>query len=127
MKGDLIPDAIPEPEPPAPYDEILTEWNAMAKIAGIPTCRKLTDGMKAKFRTRWAEADFRDNWQKILRIIPTVPWLCGRNGREWKVDLRYVIRSEDTYNKILDEPDPAASKVCRADDERRADARAARA
>jgi len=115
-----------------PYERIRAEWNAMAATCGAKGCRKLTDQMKANLRRRWAETDFRDNWQRILRTIPTLKWMVGtgRHGRghdNWRVDLRYVIRSEDTYSRILEEPDPAETPTRTAGDEaRRAEAKAAR-
>ena len=112
-----------------PFGEIVSQWNEMATTAGLETVRKLTPKRKAKLAKRWSEPMFRDNWQRMLQIIPRIPWMCGVNKRRWRITLNFLIRSEDTYVRILeqgDRLDQGRRQTSSTDDARSGDAAAVR-
>jgi Fe2+ or Zn2+ uptake regulation protein len=86
---------------------VVTAWNEMAKSAGIPTARSLTDSRKDKLRVRLANADWRSSWREALDAIPSRPFLLGNGPRGWKADFDFFLRP-DSVNAILEDKYSAA-------------------
>jgi hypothetical protein len=87
---------------PGNFAQILADWNQMAAELGYAKIDKLTPGRKEKLKTRSREPAF--DFQQILKAFKTFkPEIQAHGERKaWKPDFDYVIRSEDTYTKILE-------------------------
>ena len=45
---------------------------------------------------------FTDNYEKILEIIKTTPFLQGSNDRGWTADFDWLIANDTNYLKVLE-------------------------
>ena len=84
-------------------DAVLAAYREHCVPAGLPDVRELTDGRKAKLRARLAEPLFRENFVEVFRKAAVVPFLCGENKRGWKATFDFLIRSQETYMKVLED------------------------
>lgn len=93
---------LPEPKSAdtAWMDEIVTSWNQMATELGYTKIRtKLTPDRTKKLKARIREPEFV--WSEIMQAFRTYrPEI--KNTTVWKPDFDYVIRSQETYTKILE-------------------------
>lgn len=93
------------PTPPCentPYSEIMDQWNKTATEAGLPQVRRLSKKRKAKVKTRWADAEFRNQYATVLDRIRGSPFLCGDNDRGWKADFDWLFTNDTNWLKILE-------------------------
>lgn len=94
------PDYKQKKEEKINYDEYLEKWNELASELELPAIKTMSDNRKAKLKTRLKEPEF--NFDEILSEIRKQKFLHGKNPRGWVVDFDFVIRSEETYLKILE-------------------------
>jgi hypothetical protein len=88
-------------------EAVMEAWNVMAKPAGIPTARSLTDSRKRSLKARLQDPDWRDSWREALEAIPSRPFLLGNGPRGWKADFDFFLRP-DSVNAILEDKYSAA-------------------
>lgn len=88
-------------ENPVPYQAIVAEWNAVAAACGLPSVKELTDKRKAALKARWTHHPWRDGYRQALEKIPDSPFLRGENGRGWRADFDFFVRT-DSVTKILE-------------------------
>lgn len=89
-----------------PFEEVRASWNEMAaKTKRVPAMRKMSEQRKAKLRLRWKEwSEVGDPWvvwESLMAAVLRSPLLRG-DSRGWRVDLTFVIRSEETWTAMLD-------------------------
>jgi len=80
--------------------EILFRWNEFANEYGLAQVKILTQQRKKHLRQRLKEKEF--DFETILSRIKESDFLLGLNKSGWKVSFDFVIRSTDTYTKILE-------------------------
>jgi len=83
---------------PAEVLEIFELWD----LTFLPK-RKTTASAKriTAAKARMKELDFRESWKEALCMIPTIPFLMGRNDRGWKADIDWFLKP-DSVVKIIE-------------------------
>ena len=62
---------------------------------------KLSDKRKKTLKERLKDEFFKDNWKKALDIVPTIPFLMGKNKTDWRADFDFFTRP-DSVAKIIE-------------------------
>lgn len=96
---DIIDRAVEEARARTAKDIVQT-WNQAAQEIGIPAVRTLTEQRRKKIAARMKEPEF--SIERIIEKIRRSAFLKGDNDRGWIVTLDFVIRSEDSYTRILE-------------------------
>jgi hypothetical protein len=76
-------------------------WNPFATKHGLATVRTVTPARVKKIQAREKDGTL-DSFDETLERIAESDFLLGRNGRGWKVTFDYLIRSTDTFTRILE-------------------------
>jgi hypothetical protein len=95
-----IKDFINEQKPlfPEPYVDL---WNIFASKNNLSRVDVITQKRKEKVKARTREPSF--DFVKILDAIRTSDFYLGKKeNSDWKVDFDFIMRSQDTYIKILE-------------------------
>lgn len=85
-------------EAPFSFNFTIDKWNEKLE----PKIRQLSESRKDKLRVRLKERMFTDNYEKILEIIKTTPFLQGSNDRGWTADFDWLIANDTNYLKVLE-------------------------
>ena len=85
-------------EAPFSFNFTIDKWNEKLE----PRIRQLSESRKDKLRVRLKERMFTDNYEKILEIIKTTPFLQGSNDRGWTADFDWLIANDTNYLKVLE-------------------------
>jgi hypothetical protein len=62
---------------------------------------KLSDKRKKTLKERLKDEFFKDNWKKALDMVPTIPFLMGKNKTDWRADFDFFTRP-DSVAKIIE-------------------------
>jgi len=81
-------------------DQILNQWNALAKELNLSLVIKLSDKRKSGIRSRLKEKEF--DLMKVFDEIRSSEFLRGKNNQGWKADFDFVFCSANNYLKILE-------------------------
>ena len=95
------PDEPPEQKPPTPAEQFAEYWNEIAKRAGWPPVRKMTATRSNQFRLRSKDEFWQTHHREALLKAENIPGLCGKNDRDWKMDVDFFLRP-DTVAKIVE-------------------------
>lgn len=76
---------------------VVSDWNAMATSAGLPTIAKLTDKRRRACLARIRE-DGLEAITSAIERIPRSPFLTGQT-KDWRADIDFFLRP-DTITKI---------------------------
>ena len=87
---------------PIPFGDIVGQWNKICGAAGLPSVTKLTDGRKAKIKTRWREDGFCQGYRGILEAITQTPFLMGENDRGWKASFDWLFENDKNWVKVVE-------------------------
>ena len=71
----------------------------MADTCGLPKAR-MTPGRRTKLKT-FVKRNTVDDITEAIWRIPSSDFLCGRNGRDWKADLDFLL-TPSKFPKILE-------------------------
>ena len=81
--------------------DIRTQWNAMAEMKGLPTCRDITENRRKAIRARAKDRVWLHNWKDAISAIPSSDFLVGYNPRKWKAGIDWFLKP-DSVTKILE-------------------------
>lgn len=81
---------------------VLSQWNKMAAVAGLPTCMKLSAERVRHVTARIAEPAFRNSVAKIMTLISESDFLAGNNDRGWRITFDWLVKNDGNYVKILE-------------------------
>jgi hypothetical protein len=87
-------------DPEDTAESIVEKWNRAAQEMGLPQVRSITPQRKKKIAARMREPEF--HMGRIIEKIMRSNFLRGENDRGWTVNFDFVIRSEDSYTRILE-------------------------
>jgi len=96
------------PFPKCPNKEIIAVYNQILGDVLPPVRPKLWAGSKSEkhLSARWKEDE---SWQDIefwkgffIYIRDKCPFMTGGNGRSWKANLRWIVKSRENMIKILE-------------------------
>ena len=83
-----------------PEVEIMLYWNG--NCGNLPKVHKLGKMRRVHLHTRWADPFFREHWKTAIRLLADSPFCNGVNDRGWRAGFDFLIRSEDTFVKIVE-------------------------
>ena len=86
--------------PLTPQFDFQSEWNAMAKHAGLPACQAMTRKRKAALRSRLAEFG-EANLRKAIAAVGLSPFCRGENDAGWRAGSDFVLK-ETSLIKLLE-------------------------
>lgn len=83
------------------YDEITEKWNEINPT--LPSISRWTPQRKKKLRTllQNTSCDLQDLY-KAFAIIASVAFLNGKNDREWRADIDWLLRRPDALTRLLE-------------------------
>lgn len=87
-------------EDPIDYQDMIEKWNKLAEHFNLSKLAKLSEGRKAKIKTRSKDKDFI--FEQILRKIEKTPFLLGHNKNGWKVSFDWIFENDQNYLKIME-------------------------
>jgi DNA-binding transcriptional regulator YhcF (GntR family) len=96
--NELASPAQNDDEPVKP-EHVIEAWNAMADTCGLPKAR-MTPSRRTKLKTFVKRNSVDDITEAIWRV-PSSDFLCGRNGRDWRADLDFLL-NPSKFPKILE-------------------------
>ena len=76
-------------------------YNAMAKKAGLPVARSLTNDRKRALALRVKDAGGVEEFKKIIDTIPESDFLTGKNERGWVANLGFICQPS-SFSKLMD-------------------------
>lgn len=82
----VSPSASPTPD----ARQAFNLYNEMASEVGIPTARDLTPA-RAKKLTAYLKEEGLSGWESVLEAVRQSPHCLGRNDRQWKADLDFLL------------------------------------
>jgi hypothetical protein len=96
------PTVLPTNSVALPSPEIIVGlWNSI--VAGkLPRVEQITPLRTTRLRTRSKPARDLAWWRAYFEKAVRTPFLLGDNGRKWRADFDFVIRSEEVVAKILE-------------------------
>ena len=81
----------------------LTSWNSLcSQYPTLKAVRNISAERRGHLKKRFANKDFKDNWQVILDAIPKYSFLLGENDRKWSIDFDWLIKNDTNYVKVLE-------------------------
>lgn len=86
---------------PLTPDEIVEDWNALAKACDLQTVVKLTEPRKRQVKARLREFPEIQHWQRAFAHIRGSPFLLGKNDRGWKADFDFMIQAK-SFPKLVE-------------------------
>jgi hypothetical protein len=98
VSSETTPPAQNDDEPVKP-EHVIEAWNAMAETCGLPKAR-MTPGRRTKLKT-FVKRNTVDDITEAIWRIPSSDFLCGRNGRDWRADLDFLL-TPSKFPKILE-------------------------
>ena len=91
---------LPRTAPPnGLFDAFVDNWNLIAKQAGIPKATA-TDSRRKTFATRIKNKQWLEKYIPALRLIPDIPFLCGKNDRNWTANIDWFLRPDSVVKTI---------------------------
>ena len=104
--GDITPPAPPalESKTPVkiPYTEIVQSYNDILGDS-LRRAKGTTKSRRKSIHARWSEVRERQSlewWRKFFRLVKTMPFLLGRNDRNWQADLDWLLRETSMVNVL---------------------------
>ena len=81
----------------------LTSWNSLcSQYPTLKAVRNISAERRGHLKKRFANKDFKNNWQVILDTIPQYSFLLGENDRKWAIDYDWLIKNDTNYVKVLE-------------------------
>ena len=74
-------------------------WNTKGNL---PKVRNFTTQRQVKLKTRMKESDFLHNWKEIVDRVSASAFCTGRNKRNWKASLDWILKDSANYTKVLE-------------------------
>jgi len=82
---------------------ILKMWNKVAeKNERLSKVRAITPSRRKHLKERFKNKDFVTHFNVVLIETQKSDFLMGGNDRKWCVDLDFLIKNDDNYQKILE-------------------------
>ena len=81
------------------YTEIKDYWNSKGNL---PAIRSLTKSRCLQLAVRLKESGFESQWRKIIDIVSSTPFCCGKNDRGWTANFDWLIKNDSNYTKVLE-------------------------
>ena len=85
---------------PIPYQEIVDLYNEICVDA--IKCIKLTDSRKKQIALRYKELGGIELFEKAFNLVQGSSFLTGKNDRNWKVDIPWLIKNDSNIIKVLE-------------------------
>jgi hypothetical protein len=85
---------------PIPYQEIVDMYNEICVDA--IKCIKLTDSRKKQIALRYKELGDIELFEKAFHLVQGSSFLTGKNDRNWKVDIPWLIQNDSNIIKVLE-------------------------
>ncbi|AQT68054.1 hypothetical protein STSP2_01209 [Anaerohalosphaera lusitana] len=79
--------------------EFMDYWNAKDNL---PRIRAFSDQRRSKFKARMAEGLFAENWQELIDMVSGSSFLTGKNDRNWRADIDWLLKNSTNYAKVLE-------------------------
>ena len=86
--------------------DVIELWHKI--LPELPRVRVWNDARQKALRARWKEKDLEGNsgdtieyWKDLFEYIRKCPWLMGKNPRDWKPTLDWVLKPAN-YAKIIE-------------------------
>ena len=86
---------------PLTPDEIVSDWNELAKAVGLSAVVKLTEPRKRQVKARLREFPDLSDWQKAFANIRGSPFLLGKNDKGWKADFDFMVQAK-SFPKLVE-------------------------
>jgi len=86
---------------PLTVDELVSDWNDLAKQCGLPTVAKLTDSRRRRAQARIRQYPEVEAWQRAFASIRGSPWLQGQNDRGWRADFDFLLQDK-SFTKLVE-------------------------
>ena len=99
VSNDTVPPEPQNDDEPVKPEHVIEAWNAMADTCGLPKAR-MTPSRRTKLKTFVKRNPVEDITEAIWRV-PSSDFLCGRNGRDWRADLDFLL-NPSKFPKILE-------------------------
>lgn len=94
-------DSPPDGERPLSVDEVVDEWNDLARSCGLPTVAKLTDSRRRRLTARIRQYPEVEAWQRAFACIRGSPWMQGANDRGWRADFDFLLQDK-SFTKLVE-------------------------
>lgn len=78
--------------PPFSDQDLVDNWNELAKAKGLPTVAKLNTARKRAIGVRRREFPDIADWQRALKCIHDNAWMHGDNDRGWRADFDFLLQ-----------------------------------
>jgi hypothetical protein len=88
-------------EAPITLDELVEDWNTLAKQCGLPTVAKLTDRRRRQALARIRQYPELDAWQKAFASIRGSPWMHGQNDKGWRADFDFLLQDK-SFTRLVE-------------------------
>lgn len=85
--------------------EFVESWNEICASEGLPAVQDLTNGRRAKIRSRLKKYPVLQFWEKVFHGIIHSPYLMGKKRKEgdtWKPDIDWLIRNDENPLKVVE-------------------------
>jgi len=79
---------------------IFNQWNIFSAKHDLPKVQAISESRRKHLKERFRDKDFDIN--NILKFATNQDFLFGKNGREWKMSLDWLISNDTNYLKILE-------------------------
>lgn len=86
----VVSDPQTEATSTALAEEILREWNKLAKAKRLSSVLSMTPRLPV-IQTRMRHDGFAQQWRKALKVIEKSGFHCGQNDRGWKASLDWFL------------------------------------
>jgi hypothetical protein len=86
---------------PITLDELVDDWNAMAKDCGLPAVAKLTDRRRRQAKARIRQYPEVEAWQRAFACIRGSPWMQGQNEKGWRADFDFLLQDKN-FTKLVE-------------------------
>lgn len=79
--------------------ELLVLWNALPDP--ISSIRTMSPGRRTAFKARLRDPFWREHWKQAITMLPGIPFMLGKNERNWTVDIDFFLKP-DSVVKIIE-------------------------
>jgi len=83
--------------------DLVTAWNDFTlnhpSLSGV---EKISEARRNHLKKRFESDHFRDNFSKVLEMVPKCQFLMGENKSGWRVSFDWLIGNDTNYLKVLE-------------------------
>jgi hypothetical protein len=80
---------------------VVTLWNEIA-LPPLPRVSRMGQGLRRKLVSRWKTFPDLEEYRRLFLFIMSDPFYRGGGPRQWTVDLKWLVDSDDRMQNLLD-------------------------